>query len=95
VIRHIVFFTAKTPDLVDDICQGLGQLAAIPHSNVFEVTRNRRLDLYGNEVDVVVYAEFADQAAFDAYKAHPLYEQVTQLVRPMRDMRYAADVEAL
>ena len=92
MIRHIVFFTAKSPDKIDAICDGLSLLAEIPHSLKFEISRNSRVDLYGNEVDVVVYGEFADRAALDAYKAHPNYDKATSLVRPMRDMRYAADI---
>lgn len=92
LIRHIVLFTAKSPDKIDAICEGLSLLAQIPHSRVFEVTRNSKVDLYGNDVDVVVYAEFADRAAFDAYKAHPNYAEATRQVRPLRDMRYAADI---
>ncbi|KKB10373.1 Dabb family protein [Devosia chinhatensis] len=94
MIRHIVFFTAKSPDKVDAICEGLSLLAAIPYSLTFEVTRNDKVDLYGNEIDVVVYAEFADRAAFDAYKAHPNYDEATRRVRPLRELRYAADIPA-
>ena len=92
MIRHIVFFTAKSPDKIDAICDGLSLLSEIPHSAVFEVSRNDKVDLYGNEVDVVVYAEFADRAAFDAYKSHPNYAEATRRVRPLRDMRHAADI---
>ena len=92
MIRHIVFFTAKSPELIEPICEGLSLLAQIPHSLKFEVVRNSRVDLYGNEVDVVVYGEFADQAALDAYKAHPNYDLATSRVRPLRDLRYAADI---
>lgn len=92
MIRHIVFFTALTPDAVEAICDGLSLLADIPHSDVFEIRRNSKVDLYGNAIDVVVYAEFADRAEFDAYKAHPNYAEATRRVRPLRDMRYAADI---
>jgi len=37
----------------------------------FEVTENTKVDLNANDVDVVVYAEFADQAALGACRAHP------------------------
>ena len=92
LIRHIVLFTAKSPDKVDAICEGLSLLAQIPHSQCFEVSRNTRVDLYGNDIDVVVYWEFEDQAALDAYKAHPNYAEATRRVRPLRDLRFAADI---
>ncbi len=47
----------------------------------------------GNDVDVVVYAEFRDRAALDAYKTDPIYLASTQRVRPLRDIRYSADYE--
>lgn len=92
MIRHIVFFTAKSPENIEAICEGLALLAAIPHSITFEVTRNSRVDLYGNDIDVVVYGEFADQEALDAFKAHPNYAESVRRVRPLRDIRYAADI---
>ena len=94
MIRHIVFFTAK-PENLDAVVEGLGLLGQIPHSEHFEVTRNDKVDLYGNEIDLVVYAEFADEAALAAYKAHPLYAEATRRVRPLRELRYAADFKAL
>lgn len=90
MIRHIVFFTAK-PENVDAVAKGLELLAQIPHTSHFEVSRNSKIDQIANDVDVVVYAEFADEAAFRAYKAHPLYAEATRRVRPLRESRYAAD----
>lgn len=93
VIRHIVFFTAKPANL-DAVVEGLNLLGQIPHALHFEVTRNSKVDQFGNEVDVVVYAEFADEAALAAYKAHPIYAEATRRVRPLRELRFAADVPA-
>jgi hypothetical protein len=93
VIRHIVFFTAR-PENVDAVADGLELLGQIPHSLHFEVSRNSKVDQIANEVDVVVYAEFADEAALAAYKAHPLYAEATKRVRPLRELRYAADFKA-
>jgi hypothetical protein len=94
VIRHIVFFTARDPADLDAIVEGLELLGQIPHSDHFEVVRNGKLDQIGNDVDVVVYAEFADEAALAAYKAHPTYAEATRRVRPLRELRYAADFPA-
>jgi quinol monooxygenase YgiN len=93
VIRHIVFFTAAAENL-DAVVAGLELLGQIPHSLHFEVVRNSKVDHFANDVDVVVYAEFADEAALAAYKAHPLYAEATRRVRPLRELRYAADFEA-
>lgn len=93
MIRHIVLFTLKDRAQADLAVERLGRLATIPGSSTFEVTRNLKADLYGNDIDVVVYAEFPDIAALHAYKSHPTYAETTALVRPMRELRFAADVE--
>ena len=69
-------------------------LAGIPQSTRFEVSTNTKVDVLGNDVDVVVYAEFPDQEALDAYKAHPTYATCTAAVRPLRELRLSADIEA-
>jgi len=94
LIRHIVMFTAKRQDDLPEIIEGLKLLGTIPHSSHFEVTRNGKIDQFGNEVDVVVYAEFESEAALRAYKAHPTYAEATRRVRPLREERYADDIPA-
>jgi len=91
VIRHIVFFSAKDEADVERIAEGLGMLAEIPHSDFFEIGINCKVDQIGTEVDVIVYGEFRDEAALAAYKAHPVYDACTAKVRPMREIRMAAD----
>ena len=95
MIRHIVFFTAKDPADLPRIVEGLELLGQIRHSEHFEVVRNSKVDQFGNDVDVVVYGEFADEAALAAYKTHPIYAEATRRVRPLREIRYAADFTAL
>ena len=94
MIRHIVFFTAKSPENLPAIIDGLRLLGTIPHVSHFEVMENRKVDQIGNEIDVVVYAEFESEAALKAYKAHPTYAEATRRVRPLRETRFAADFEA-
>ena len=94
MIRHIVFFTAKHRTDLPAITEGLSLLGTIPFVSHFEVTENSRVDQIGNDIDVVVYAEFEDEAALMAYKAHPTYAEATRRVRPLREMRFAADVAA-
>ncbi|WP_332696567.1 Dabb family protein [Bosea sp. (in: a-proteobacteria)] len=91
MIRHIVFFTVKDPAERDTIIAALGRLGEIPHSLAFEVVANAKIDPFGNEIDIVVYGEFADEAALAAFKAHPVYDETTQRVRPMRELRHSAD----
>lgn len=95
MIRHIVFFSATRVEDVDAIREGLMMLREIPHSQHFEVGRNLQSDqIAGAQIDLVVYAEFADEAALAAYKADPIYEACIAKVRPMRELRIAADFEA-
>lgn len=93
MIRHIVFFTLKDPAEIELAMQRLRALATIPGSTTFEVTRNLKADQIGNAVDIVVYGEFPSLDALQAYKQHPTYAQTTSLVRPMRELRFAADVQ--
>ena len=94
MIRHIVFFSAKDPKDREVIFDGLSLLVDIPHLAHFEIGRNEGLDKISvGGPDFVVYAEFKDAKALAAYKEHPLYEQSISIVRPLRDMRIAADFE--
>ncbi|WP_297771855.1 Dabb family protein [uncultured Roseovarius sp.] len=92
MIRHIVFFSAADPADIERIREGLMMLAEIPHSSHFEVGRNLQSDSISQErVDLVVYGEFADEDALAAYKAHPIYTDCIARVRPLRELRIAAD----
>ena len=95
MIRHIVFFTVKQGHDIETVREGLMMLAAIPHATHFEVGRNLQTDTITSDApDLVVYAEFADEAALAAFRAHPTYDACTRHVRPMRVMRMAADFHA-
>ena len=92
MIRHIVFFSAKRKNEAEIVRTGLLALGGIPHSSLFEVSLNTKVDPLSDEIDVVVYAEFENPAALAAFKAHPLYAETTRKVRPLRELRYSADV---
>jgi heme-degrading monooxygenase HmoA len=91
VIRHIVFFSAKRAPEVNAVVDGLNALGRIPGADFFEVARNAKIDPISDEIDVVVYAEFRDEAALRSWKADPLYAETTRIVRPLRELRYSAD----
>jgi len=94
LIRHIVFFSVRRKEHVEAVRSGLQALGNIPYSKHFEVTLNAKVDLFSNAIDVVVYAEFEDEAALAAYRAHPIYAETTSRVKPLRELRYSADVVA-
>ncbi|RXH31013.1 stress responsive protein [Bradyrhizobium nanningense] len=93
MIRHIVFFSAKDEAHIDQIIVGLSLLTATPYARLLEVARNRKTDQLGNDIDIVVYGEFDSEAELAAYKAHDLYQQSIERVRPLRELRFAADYD--
>lgn len=86
-----MFFSARRPEDVDTIIDGLSRLRRIPHARRLEVARNGKVDQLGNDVDVVVYSEFDGPAELAAFKAHPIYAEAVSIVRPLRELRLAAD----
>ena len=93
MIRHIVFFSANRHENIEAMRAGLMALGTIPHSSLFEVSLNSKVDPLSDEIDVVVYAEFPDEAALAAYKAHPTYAETTARVRPLRGYASPPSVE--
>lgn len=95
MIRHIVFFTARRKEDQQAIYDGLCLLKDIPECLHFEVGVNTRHDPISQErPDFVVYGEFESDAQLAAFKQHPLYQRSIEWVRPLRDMRIAADFDA-
>ncbi|MCK1744457.1 Dabb family protein [Bradyrhizobium sp. 139] len=93
MIRHIVLFSAKDKAHIDQIIEGLSLLTTIPHASRIEIARNSKRDQLGNDIDVVVYGEFASELELAAYKAHRLYQESIRRVRPLRELRFAADYD--
>ncbi len=93
MIRHIVLFSAKNKNDIENVYNGLKKLETIDGNWLLTITKNKKVDQIENEIDVVVYGEFPDQATLDTYKAHPIYQECITIVRPLRDMRIAVDVE--
>ncbi len=91
MIRHIVFFSVPDNGNLEAVFDGLSLLKGIPAATRLEVGRNIKTDQLGTAVDFVVYGEFENEQALADYKAHPLYQQSIDIVRPLRDMRVAAD----
>jgi len=48
----------------------------------------------GDAHDVVLYSEFTDRAALDAYQTHPLHVAVKQVIGPLLAARHVVDWEA-
>ncbi|HWK66136.1 MAG TPA: Dabb family protein [Rhizobiaceae bacterium] len=95
MIRHIVLFTAKSDSELDTIVDGLAVLTGIPHARRLEIARNRKSDPLSKETDIIVYGEFDNADELTAYKAHPLYAESIRRVRPLREMRLAADFDTV
>lgn len=97
MIRHIVFFNAKDKADLPRIREGLKNLTRIPAETgldfFIDIRDNEKADQIGNDIDIVVYGEFPDIKTLHAYKEHELYALSTSIVRPLREMRFAADIE--
>ena len=52
-------------------------------------------DMFTNVVNETVEQQLTTTPALAAYKAHPLYAQTTAKVKPLRELRYSADVVAV
>ena len=91
MIRHIVFFSAKNHADVETIIRTLSGYAKIPGVQNLEIGRNRKVDGLANDVDIILHACFESEEALAAYKAHPIYIDGTTKVRPLRELRIAAD----
>ena len=87
MLHHVVLFSAKKPEDVETIFQGLKILEGIPHSEKLVVTKNIKRDQISAEIDVVVFGLFKDEAQLADYKAHPLYQESIDRVRPLRETR--------
>jgi hypothetical protein len=94
MIRHIVFFSARDTKDLETIRKGLSLLTEIPHATLLEIGENVKTDQLGGEVDLVVYGEFANAEALAAYKAHENYQRSIEIVRPLREIRIAADYDS-
>lgn len=94
MIRHIVFFTVSEPENRDAVLAGLSQLTGIKHALKLEIGTNIKSDQWDRGIDFIVYGEFEDEAALAAYKADPVYLKSTATVKPLREMRYAADFDS-
>ena len=91
MIRHVVLFSARDPADIDTIVETLSGYRDIPQVEMLEVERSLKRDRWSSEIDVVLHATFADEAALAAYKRHPIYEAGTRTVRPLRELRFVAD----
>ncbi len=87
-------FSAKIPEDIETIYEGLKALEEIQGNWSLEVKKNTKEDQIANEVDIVVYGEFPDQKALECYKADPVYQNAISIVRPLRELRMAADIIA-
>ncbi len=85
-------FSAKSPDKVDAIYEGLKTLENIKGNWLLHVAKNEKLDQIANDIDVVVYGEFPDKKSLARYKEHQIYQDTIAIVRPLRDKRIAVDI---
>lgn len=96
MIRHVVMFSIRRPEDAETVYRGLCLLKANPHAQHLEIARNMATDpIPQQQVDFIVYGEFTDEDALTAFKAHESYAASIAMVRPLRDLRIAADFQAI
>ncbi len=96
MIKHIVMWNVRG-DTPAEKAQGIARLqrsfgslrGRIPGLLHLEIgVDSSRIDY---ACDVVLYSEFADQAALDAYGAHPEHQRVKQELADLRIARHQVD----
>jgi quinol monooxygenase YgiN len=97
MIKHVVVWKIKDPAQksahASAVKRALESLRGhIPGLLAIEVGIDIGCDR--NPEDVVLYAEFADRAALDAYQKHPLHEDAKAIVALLVTGRHAVDWEA-
>ncbi|MDB5959292.1 MAG: stress responsive protein [Massilia sp.] len=92
MLKHIVMWKLKDPANGAEMKRRLDECAAIvPGILTFEVS----LAQSGLEAtfDVVLYSEFTDKAALDAYASHPTHEALKPFIGAIRSERQCMDYE--
>ena len=95
MIRHIVMFNAKKygdDENIEAIYNGLKMLETIKGDWSLKVIKNKKVDHRANDMDIVVYGEFPDEETLAYYKTHPIYQECTAIIRPIRNQRIAVDI---
>lgn len=92
MFRHVVMFRlvdGVTAEARDEILQGLASLAReVPE--IHDLTFGLDAGLAAGNFDIAVIAEFADEAAYARYAAHPAHiEFVSKKMRPYLSERAA------
>ena len=96
MFKHIVMWRIKAAE------GSTGEQTALMLKEKLEALRGcvpglLRLDvgvnaLPGNDVsDLVLYSEFKDQAAYEAYAAHPRHMEVAEILKGVRTERRSVD----
>ena len=91
MLHHVVMFSVSEAEHKQQVFDGLKLLEQIPHAETLQICHNVKADQLSDDMDFVVFGRFADEAALDAYKAHPLYQESINQVRPLRNARVVAD----
>jgi quinol monooxygenase YgiN len=92
MIKHIVMWKLKDPLDAPRFQAELATCAQlVPGMLTFEVAiRTPALDA---NCDVVLYSEFTDAAALNAYQMHPHHQQISAGLGALRDSRSILDYE--
>lgn len=95
-IRHVVAFTIAAEDAevraqqAAEAARQLNALAGVVPS-LISMSAGANVLFPGANWDLVLVADFADEAALDAYQVHPAHEEVVAYIGSVRKDRIAVD----
>ncbi len=99
MIAHVVCWKLKDSALGKDAGTNRAEMEAQLKALLGVVPQLRRLDVSTTIVnttgdfDVVLYTEFDDVAALDAYRVHPDHQKVAEFIGAVTESRFAVDYE--
>lgn len=99
MIKHIVMWRLKEHALGNDKAANAQTLKTRLESLNGRIPGMHKLEIgidfsdTPSSEDVVLYSEFENRAALDAYQAHPEHEAIKEFVREVRSERHTIDYE--
>ena len=93
MIRHIVMWKLKPEPGARERVKELLETCAFATPGMLKYEVGFDLGVDGAPWDVVLYSEFADRAALEAYQRHPAHLAIKPEIGKVRDSRAAVDYE--
>jgi len=89
MLRHVVLFTIRPTSSVAQIITYLQQLQSIPTVVDFAIYQTN------GDADILLQADFNNATDLNIYLNHPIYQDTTAKVKPLRLTRTCIDFQIL